>query len=173
MQPFKILRGTQQDSVVSSAYLMTFNKHPGFLFLPFWFNQLLFLSGRDCWLIFLFCLRNPQDWSDGWQNLAARQHQPDRLLPCELWPPELETADSTAAHQPSSMSDCLSFLCLLSWQPLFLFNSVSALFFVIFLLPLCLSDHLHWKQGRTHRRCLQPGKVSLLFYQKTFWLSLV
>lgn len=34
--------------------------------------------------------------------MVARQHQPDRLLPCKLRPPELEAADPAATRQPSS-----------------------------------------------------------------------
>lgn len=87
---------------------------------------------------FLFCLRNPQDWSDGWKNLAARQHQPDGLLPCELWPPELETADPAAAQQPSSKCVFLTLCLLLTvFQTLCLFNSLHLHFH--FFIPLHLS----------------------------------
>lgn len=68
----------------------------------------------------MLCLRNPQDWSDGWQHMVGRQHQSDGLLPRELWPPELETAYSAAAHQPPSKT-CLysvtsAFVCFFLFQ---------------------------------------------------------
>lgn len=154
--------------MVSSVYLMTLNEYPVFgAFLAFLFEPLLFLLGRDCWLIFLICLRNPQDWSDGRQSLVARQHQPDRLLPCELWPPELETADSAAPQQPSSMPAWLPVISLsvsLYGRLLFCLSALSFLLphFLPLSLDVYLSDHLRRKQGRTYWWCLQPGQVSLL-----------
>lgn len=69
--------------------------------------ELMMMLRLTVCLLFLFCLRDPQDWSDGWQHLVAGQHKPDGLLSRELRPPELETADSTAPHQTSSMTVCL------------------------------------------------------------------
>lgn len=145
---FPILPGNQQDSVVSSAYEMSFIGCLGFSSL--WLNQFcsqeVVLTLTDG-LTFLFCLRDPQDWSDARKHLVVRKHQPDRLLPCELWPPELETAHSAAPQQPSGKRVHQSVVSF-SVQDFFIF------IFHLFSNCRSLLDHLRREQGGTYWRCL-------------------